>query len=58
MSKMILAFIMIFLFFTVGIKSFVDMSKSEKMSLTKWLAYSIVCSVVTVVVIAGIVLIF
>ena len=58
MYKMIFAFILIFMFFAVGIKTFVGMSKSEKMGLTKWLAYSVGCSVVTMVVIAAIVLIF
>ena len=58
MSKMIFAFILIFMVFALGIKGFNSLSKSEKIGLTKLLAYSIVCSVVTMSVIAAIVLIF
>jgi len=58
MSKMIFAFILLFTVFAIGFKGFNSLSKSEKMGLTKLLAYSIVCSVVTMVVIAAIVLIF
>lgn len=58
MSKMIFAFILLFLSFAFGIKIFGSMSKSEKMGLTKLVAFSIVCAVMTMVVIAGIVFIF
>ena len=58
MSKMIFAFILLFLGFAFGIKIFGNMSKSEKMGLTKLVAYSIVCAVMTMVVIAGIVFVF
>jgi hypothetical protein len=58
MSKMIVAFMLILFGFIVGIDSFRKMNKSEKISLTKLLAYSIVCTVLTMVVITSIVLIF
>ena len=58
MSKMIFAFILMFLGFAFGIKIFGSLSKSEKMGLTKLVAYSIVCSVMTMVVVAGIVILF
>jgi hypothetical protein len=44
--------------FIFGIDTFRKMNKSEKISLTKLLAYSIVCTVLTMVVITAIVLIF
>jgi hypothetical protein len=58
MSKMIVAFMFILFGFMVGIDIFRKMTKSEKISLTKLLAYSIVCAVLTMVVITSIVLIF
>ena len=58
MSKMIFGFLFIFCFFAFGIKIFGTLTKSEKIGLTKLLGYSIVCSVITMVVITCIVLIF
>lgn len=58
MSKMIFAFILLFLGFAFGIKIFGSMSKSEKMGLTKLVAFSIVCAVMTMGVVAGIVILF
>ena len=58
MSKMIVAFMFILFGFVVGIDMFRKMTKSEKISLTKLLAYSIVCTVLTMIVITAIVLIF
>ena len=58
MSKMIVAFVFILFGFVVGIDMFRKMTKSEKISLTKLLAYSIVCTVLTMIVITAIVLIF
>jgi hypothetical protein len=58
MSKMIVAFMLILFGFIFGIDTFRKMNTSEKISLTKLLAYSIVCTVLTMVVITGIVLIF
>ena len=58
MSKMIVAFMFILFGFMVGIDIFRKMTKSEKISLTKLLAYSILCSVAAMVVVTAIVLIF
>ena len=58
MSKMIVAFMLILFGFVVGIDVFRKMTKSEKLGLTKLLAYSIMCTVMTMVVITSIVLIF
>jgi hypothetical protein len=55
---MILAFLLIFLFFAFGIDIVRKMSKQEKLGLTKLLGYSIVCSVAAMVVVTSIVLIF
>ncbi len=58
MVKMIIGFLILFCFIFAGIEIFQTLTKSEKISLTKWVIYSIVCSVITMVVIASIVLIF
>ena len=58
MVKMITAFFLIFAFFVFGIDLVRKMNNQEKLSLTKMLAYGILCSVITMVVIASIVLIF
>ncbi len=58
MSKMILGFLFIFTCVFFGIQIVRDLTKSEKLSLTKLLAYSIVCTVMTMVVVTAIVLIF
>ena len=58
MIKMFIAFLFIFGFFAVGIRLFENMSNSEKISLTKTIGYSILCSVAAMVVVTGIVLIF
>ena len=58
MSKMILGFLFIFTCVFFGIQIVRDLTKSEKLGLTKLLAYSIVCTVMTMVVVTSIVLIF
>ena len=58
MSKMIIAFLILFCLIFAGIEVFQTLTKSEKINLTKWVVYSIVCAVMTMVVIAGIVFIF
>ena len=58
MIRMIFAFLLIFLFFVFGIDIVRKMTKQEKISLTKLLGYSIVCSVAAMVVVTSIVLIF
>lgn len=58
MAKMIIAFISIFVIFFFGIDIFRKLSKKEKISLTKWLGYSISCSLLTILFVATIVLLF
>ena len=58
MAKMIVAFISIFIVFFFGIDIFRQLTKKEKYSLTKWLGYSIVCSLLTILFVATIVLLF
>ena len=58
MSKMIFAFLVIFALVFFGIQIVRDMTKSEKLGLTKLFAYSILCSVAAMVVVTAIVLIF
>ena len=58
MVKMITAFFLIFAFFVFSIDIVRKMTNQEKISLTKMLAYGIVCTVITMIVITSIVLIF
>ena len=58
MAKMIIAFVSIFIIFFFGIDIFRKMTKKEKYSLTKWLGYSISCSLLTILFVATIVLLF
>lgn len=58
MSKMIFGFLFIFCLFAFGIKIFGSLTKSEKIGLTKLVAYSTLCSVAAMVVVTAIVLIF
>jgi hypothetical protein len=48
MVKMIIAFISLFLIFFFGIDIFRKMTGKEKISLTKWLGYSTVCSLLAI----------
>lgn len=58
MIKMILAFILIFSLFFVGITLFRQMTKKEQWNLIKTLGYATLCAVLTLVVIMLIVFIF
>jgi len=58
MVKIIFAFISLFLIFFFGIDTFRKMTGKEKISLTKWLGYSTVCSLLAIVAITLIVLLF
>jgi hypothetical protein len=58
MVKIIIAFISLFLIFFFGIDIFRRMTGKEKISLTKWLGYSTVCSLLAIVAITLIVLLF
>jgi hypothetical protein len=52
MVKIIVAFISLFLIFFFGIDIFRKMTKKDKLSLTKWLGYTILCLLLTIVAIA------
>ena len=58
MSRVILAFIVIFGLFFFGIKAIRDMTGKEMWSLTKLLTYSLFCAILTVVVLISIVILF
>jgi hypothetical protein len=58
MIKVILAFIVVFGIFFFAIKSVREMTGMEQWALTKYLAYSIVCAVLTLSVLISIVVVF
>ena len=58
MVKMIIAFISLFLLFFFGIDLFRRFTRKEKISLTKWLGYSTLCSLLAIVAATLIVLLF
>lgn len=58
MGKIIVGLISIFIIFFFGIDIFRKMTGKEKISLTKWLGYSISCSLLTILTVATIVLLF
>jgi hypothetical protein len=58
MIKIWLAFIVVFGIFFFGIKAIREMTGMEQWALTKYLAYSILCSVLTLSVLVSIVIIF
>jgi hypothetical protein len=58
MVKMIIAFISLFLIFFFGIDIFRRFTLKEKISLTKWAGYSILCTLLTTALVAIIVLLF
>jgi len=58
MVKIIVAFISLFLIFFFGIDLFRRFTRKEKISLTKWVGYSILCALLAIVAATLIVLIF
>lgn len=58
MIKLILAFLIIFGIFYFGIKSFRDLTGKDKWELTKLIAYTTLCSVLTVVLLILITILF
>lgn len=58
MAKMIIAFISLFIIFFFGIDIFRKMTGKAKISLTKWLGYSTLCTLLAVVAATLIVLLF
>lgn len=58
MVKILVTFISLFLIFFFGIDIFRKMTGKEKISLTKWLGYSTLCTLLAIVAATLIVLIF
>ena len=58
MFKVVLAFVLIFVLFFLGIKTVRNLTGKEALALTKILGYSIICAVLTVSVLISIVVIF
>jgi hypothetical protein len=58
MGKIIIGFISLFLIFFFGIDIFRKLTRKEKISLTKWVGYSTLCSLLTVLTVVAFVLIF
>lgn len=58
MIRMILTFIVVFLITFFGIKLFTQLSGKEKWILTKLLAYSLICAIITTVFLISIVVLF
>jgi hypothetical protein len=58
MIRIILAFVIVFLITFFGIKLFTQLSGKEKWILTKLLAYSLICAIITTVFLISIVVLF
>lgn len=58
MIRALALFLILFAIFFFGIKGFIALTGKEKLELTKTLVYSIVCTVVAMLVIVAIVVLF
>ncbi len=58
MGKIIIGFISLFLIFFFGIDIFRKLTKKEKISLTKWVGYSMLCTLLATIAAVTIVLLF
>ncbi len=58
MIRVLLLFLVLFGIFFFGIKGFVALTGKEKLELTKTLVYSIICSIVAIMVIVSMVVLF
>jgi hypothetical protein len=58
MIKVLLAFVVLFILFFMGIKLAQNMTGKEALALTKIVGYSIMCSLLTIAVLISIVVIF
>ena len=58
MAKMIIAFISLLIIFFFGIDIFRKLTGKAKIDLTKWLGYSITCTLLTTLFVAIIILLF
>lgn len=58
MAKIVLIFLMVFVFFFIGILAFKEMTGKERWALTQVIAYSIMCAVLATLVLTIFVLLF
>ena len=58
MIKLVLAFVVVFVLFFFGIKTVREMTGKEQWQLTKYLGYSIVCTVLTIAALIALVVLF
>jgi hypothetical protein len=58
MAKMILVFLIVFALVFAGMETFRSMTQGERWSLTKSVGYSIIIAVVTLILLAGFVILF
>lgn len=58
MAKMIIGFISLFIIFFFGIDLFRQFTRKEKLSLTKWVGYSTLCTLLATITAVTIVLLF
>lgn len=58
MTKIIIGFISLFIIFFFGIDIFRRLTKMEKISIARWVAYSSACTLLTTIAVATIVILF
>jgi hypothetical protein len=58
MIRVLFLFLALFAIFFLGIKGFIALTGKEKLELTKTLVYSIVCSIVAMLIIVAMVVLF
>lgn len=58
MLNSIIAFLILFGFFFFGIRAFRDTTRKEKWQLTKLVAYSTICAILTLLMLVAIVILF
>jgi hypothetical protein len=58
MIRAIALFLLLFVTFFLGIKGFITLTGKEKLELTKTLVYSILCSIVAMLIIVAMVVLF
>lgn len=58
MAKMIVGFISLFIIFFFGIDLFRRFTRKEKISLTKWVGYSMLCTLLATITAVTIVVLF
>lgn len=58
MVKILLSFVLCFIFVFFGIKAFRALSDKERWSLTKLAAYAILCSAISIAILVSVVILF